>query len=480
MSSADAAQGGEKIDDSRIVRAVESEMLWDEGVSSHLIDVVVNDGVVTLSGSVGNLLEKYRAVRIAQTIRGVRSVVNNIDVMPVLRTEGEIRADAITALASDPATDSYEISVDVEKGTITLFGEVESFAEKRLAEDVVMGVKGVKEIKNNIAVAYSEERIDSEIKQDIVRRLEIDPFIQEDLITVEVDDGEVTLSGTVGSAAEKQQAFIKSWVAGVDAVDHAELEVEWWARDRMKRKKKQIDKSDAAIKEAIEDALLYDPRTYSFEIDISVDNGIVDLRGTVDNLSAKRSAHSDARNTIGVVRVNNFVKVRQEFPNDREVRQDVEDALVRDPITERYEINPVVRNNLVSLYGRVDSYFEKRHAEDVVARVDGVADVQNSLSVSEQWEFKSDNTIEEEVESELYWSAYVDENDVSVNVDDGVVILKGNVDSWVEFDAAIDKAFDGGARVVDAQMDVKNAPDFTPRYHYDQYFFHHPRAFYYY
>ncbi|MBD3319845.1 MAG: BON domain-containing protein, partial [Chitinivibrionales bacterium] len=195
-----------EIADSEITEAVEHTLMLDKTVAAHLISVSTNDGIVTLTGSVANILEKDRAEELATTIKGVRSVVNGIDVLPVIRSESRIRSDVISALAVDPATEQFEIDVSVDAATVTLTGTVDSYTEKRLASTVTKGVKGVKTIRNEIEVAFEKGRPDHEIQAEIERRLEIDPYTVAPLIEVEVLGGEVTLSGTVGTLNQKIMA----------------------------------------------------------------------------------------------------------------------------------------------------------------------------------------------------------------------------------------------------------------------------------
>jgi len=63
----------EEIKDQEIMQAIENDLLFDESVSAHLIDVEVADGIVTLKGLIDNILTKERAVRIAESIKGVRA-----------------------------------------------------------------------------------------------------------------------------------------------------------------------------------------------------------------------------------------------------------------------------------------------------------------------------------------------------------------------------------------------------------------------
>jgi osmotically-inducible protein OsmY len=458
------AAAPEKITDEDITNAIEVELIFDDAVSSHLIDVDTIEGVVTLSGTVTNMLSRDRATMIAESVKGVRSVVNEITVEPIQRSDMEIKDDVAAALVTDPITESWEIDVIVKGGKVTLTGMVDTWAEKRFAERLARKVKGISGIENTISVSYDTTRPDSEILAEVEGALEWDPYVDEHLIDVSVDKGVVTLSGTVGSAAEKTRARSDAWLAGARSVEADDLEVEPWARGPMERKTEMVLKADSEVKNAVEDALLYDPRVVSLAVDVAVESGEVTLDGTVEDLRAKEAATEDARNTTGVWRVENNLKVRPSTAlSDSEIEDSIENALIRDAVVERYDLEVVVRNRKAYLYGMVDSYFEKERAEDVAAAVQGVVDVQNNLGVDYTWAWKDDEEIANDIENEYFWSILVDGDDIMVTVEDGVATLSGIVDNWQEYKAAVDNAFDGGARKVRSNLQVEGVPGYTYR-----------------
>jgi osmotically-inducible protein OsmY len=460
-----------EIKDSEISFAIQDSLLADEIVAAHLIDVETRDGIVTFSGSVDHLLARDQAIRIAEGIKGVRAVIDQLRVIPVVRPDDELRKDVKQALLVDPATDLYEIDVVVNAGVVILDGTVESWAERQLAAQVVKGVKGVKEVRNNLFINYSEERLDSEIKLEIERRLNLDPYVDEALIDVKVENGKVILTGTIGSVAEKTQVYVDAWVTGVQEVDDSGLKIEWWARDEMRREQAASIKSDNEIQQAVKDTFRYDPRVSSFDVTAIVIDGRVTLTGTVDNFKARKAAEQDAKNTIGVWSVKNYILVRPvNSPTDAEIAENVRESLRRDILVDRYDITVSVLNNKVYLYGTVDSYYQKWRAEDVASRVNGVVDVQNSLSVKFEWSWKSDQAIKENIESEYFWSLLVDGDDITINVDHGVATLTGTVDDWSEYDAAIDNAFEAGAKAVQSYLEIKEVPGDHSAYYNHRYF----------
>lgn len=469
-------------EDKDITNAVDNELFLNATTPSYLIDVVTEDGIVTLNGSVDNILAKDRAVKIARTVRGVRAVVDKIDVDAPYRSDDILESDVNNALLSDPATDSYEINVNAINGLIMLTGTVESWQEKQLSEYIAKGVIGVKSVTNNITVNYKTDRSDFEIEKEIEQSLNNDIRIDDALIKVSVENGKVELSGTVGSASEKSLAQTKAWTAGVRLVNGEGLNVKEWARDENLRKNKYVFKTDIEIRDAVKDAFLYDPRVLSFNPDISVSYGVVTLTGAVDNLKAKRAAEQDAKNVVGVFRVKNYLKVRPTFiPEDKDLETDIKTALMKDPVVEKWEVDVTANNGVVYLNGRVDSYYEKSKAEDLASRIKGVISVQNNLSVYDDndyyfynyygWNtfyppyhvdvvdnYKSDDAIKEDIIDELWWSPFVNEDEVNVSVKNREAILTGTVDTKREKLYAEINALEGGAKNVENNITVNYTP----------------------
>ncbi len=478
----DGGDTGELTDD-KICNRVDDALFMDQAVPFNRIDVTCSNGIITLAGNVSNILAKQRATRVSETVKGVRSIVNRIEVQPIqTRTANEIRQNIQTALLADAATDSYETNVTVAgNGHVTLTGTAESWQEKRLAGKVARGVKGVTGLTNNINIVYKHERPDMEIRTEVEEALEWNALVDRPLIDVRVDGGAVTLTGTVGSAAEKREARYAAWVTGVDEVDASGLKIKDWAHDKGQRRPANVRRAADDIRQAINDAWLYDPRVEGFDLKAHVSGSVVTVRGKVDNLKAKRAAAQDARNTVGVSRVINRVKVRRlAGETDEEVAQEIRQALWRDPYVDRYEITVTVDDGTAYLSGTVDTYFEKAQADDVAARIAGVTDVSNALIVTStsaplasdpyvydwyaydyDWydytpalAITNDEELREDINSEMWWSPFVDSDEVTVSVEDGIATLTGTVDSWSERRAATENALEGGALKVDNNLNV--------------------------
>ncbi len=430
-----AAPGGiPELTDTDITSAVEREYMLHMNVDEDAIDITTIDGVVTLSGTVEDLLAQNRAIEIVEGIREVRAVVDQIDVNPPERSDDAIRSDVIQALLDDPATESYEIDVAVRDAVVTLSGTVDSWAEKQLAGDVVAGVLGVRRIDNNTAIAH-EERADYDIQADIERRLEADIMVDAGLIDVAVDDGVVELTGALGSLAERRRAIHDAYVQGVHEVSGDEIEIRWWARDEMRRNDLVADLSDEEIEEAVKDALLYDPRVLSTTIDVDATGGVVTLEGDVDSRREENAAIEDARNTFGVWNVIDSLELPRsaEFTN-RELETMARNALVRDPYVSDLEILLEVLDGVAYLSGMVDHYFERAHAETVVSNLRGIVAVDNDIEVlpSGREGEPSDAQLEEEVRDKLRFNPWLHDADLTVDASDGIITVTGAVDGRFE------------------------------------------------
>lgn len=462
--------------DAEITSAISSDLITTRGIDPDIISVSTQNGIVTLTGNTDNLLTKQRAARVASTTRGVRSIVNQITVEGD-KSDAILSEDVEETLLSDPATDSWEIETSVEDGTVTLSGAVDSWQEKELVATITKGVDGVEGIINNISVDYATDRTDLEIENEIESALAWNSRIDAGLIEVNSVNGVVTLSGSVGSLYEKRLAKSLAYVAGINEVITNDLEVRSWLREDMKRSDFLVDKSDADIKEAIIDALRQHPRVAEELLVVEVDNGNVTLTGTLTNLKAARAAAQVVKDTHGVLTVDNKVAISNEIVvvpdmnlTDVAVKEDILDALVRDPYVTANDIDVQVEDGNVTLSGTTDSYFEKYQADEVASTVNGVIDITNNITVNYDelvyepmfmdWdvidydydfvvlETMTDAELKTAVNEELLWSPFVDGDNVDVSVENGEVTLKGEVLSLNAAFEASEEAYEAGAKTV--------------------------------
>lgn len=446
--------------DTEIAIAVVEQLQKSEAVDSTYIDESAEKRVVTLDGHVDSLLEKERAGKIAQAIKGVRSVVNLIEVKPSGRSDEAIANDIEDALERNPATAKLEVKARVNDGRAVLTGMAHSWGEHALAEKAAMGVKGVRDVGNQITVQFRTERSDADISADINQRIKYDVIVESGLVDVSVNDGVVTLEGTVGSAAEKKRAERLALVNGVRRVDSGNLMVNWEQAETIKKdaawESDLIPLPDGEIKKAVRNAFAFDPRVASYNPSIHVNNGVVTLTGVAEDPQAKKAAGEDAENTVGVIRVKNLIKVRPDQPmEDYEVTESVRDAFNANPYLDDTEVSVLVNGGVAYLSGNVDTGFERDYAESLAWQTRGVTEVVNRITVGAEWVTKSDWEIKADIKSEIWWSPFVDDNDINVFVSEGIATLTGTAESWNERMAAEENAYEGGAKSVINEIKVE-------------------------
>jgi osmotically-inducible protein OsmY len=193
--------------DIEIQADVAAEVRWEPGLRDDDIAVGVRDGVVTLAGYVDSYADRWRAERAATRVRGVRAVANDLEVkLPTSdeRTDPEIARAALSALEWNVLVPHDRIKVAVDKGWITLEGEVDHYHQAEEAERAVRTFTGVKGVTNLITVRTRPTP--SDVKQRVREALARGAKFDAEHITVEVEGHKAILKGTVRSYAELRDA----------------------------------------------------------------------------------------------------------------------------------------------------------------------------------------------------------------------------------------------------------------------------------
>ena len=384
----------------------------------------------------------------------------------------ELQRHVAMALADDPATTDYNVQCNAVDGVVTATGVVQSWAEKQLVLRVLRGVRGVRRLHtDDLVVRWGEvQNSDEEITTQIRKLLDWDIRVHSALVDIQTNDRVVHLSGAVGSAAEKAQVVATANQAGASRVEARDLFVAYWAQSPELHRHKYADRSDEDIAAAVRTAFLYDPRILTYQTTVLVHNGIVTLSGVVSNLRAKQDAERDARNVVGVWDMHNLLKVRTtRFIPDLNVTRSIEQALARDPYVGLFDFSVYVRNGKASLYGQVGSHFEQTQAGAVASGVNGVADLDNWITVAASPGFdgfqvhapklNTDFALAERIRPRWFWSSALHNQDIEVLVEKGRATLTGTVDTWLDRDQAAYDAYTAGARYVDNDLLVSTIGD---------------------
>jgi osmotically-inducible protein OsmY len=204
-------------------RYVTDELYWDPKLDSGAIAVSVDDGVVTLRGTVGSFHEKQDAKRDAERIYGVKDVRNELEVRILnehRRADADLRGDVLQAMMLDSRVPST-IDAKVDDGVVTLTGKANWQYQRDEAESVagnLLGVMGVLDEVQLVAPGPTAHDVEHSIKKAMERNAKLDA----ESVSVESSNGTITLRGTVSSWADHDEAVNAAWAApGVTRVkDH--------------------------------------------------------------------------------------------------------------------------------------------------------------------------------------------------------------------------------------------------------------------
>jgi len=207
--------------DQALKQKVLNELAWEPGFDEAHIGVTARGGVVTLTGSVGSYAEKCSAERAAGRVTGVRAVVENLEIRylsTVDHGDEEIAKRAFDIISWDLSIPKDRIKIKLEKGWVTLTGDVDWRFQRLAAEMDIGNLAGVMGFSNAIEIKPKFPAFDVEKKIRAAFRRNAE-FVAENIV-VTADGNTVTLTGQVGGYHERTLAADTAWSApGVTQVN---------------------------------------------------------------------------------------------------------------------------------------------------------------------------------------------------------------------------------------------------------------------
>jgi len=356
---------------------LEDKIDADSDLRDHKFEVMVQGGKATITGIVPSEEAKKKITMLAETVQGLGEVNNLVRVQPAegaavpgdvkpktaaepapapeergtqpqpaerrggapeeARSDWAMAMELRTKLLSDSQLNAYDIETDVTRGIITMTGAVPNEEYKRKAERLAKSVADAREIKNNITIVEgpvppAEARSDTAIKAELKAKLLSDSQLSGWKTKIDVNNGIVTMSGTVATEDVKKKAgMLAETVAGVKEIRN-DIAVEGAARERTamdddveeagreadqkkpemekETKEKGAEMSDDALAKKIEAKYMTEAQLKGCDVQVQVKKGAATLTGSVRSEEQRQMAERIARQTEGVKEVKNKLEVK--------------------------------------------------------------------------------------------------------------------------------------------------------------------------
>jgi osmotically-inducible protein OsmY len=197
-----------------LVLYVGDELFWDPKVDSEAVAVSADAGTVTLRGTVGSFRAKREAKKAAERVYGVTKVNNELQVRLLngdKRDDADLRGDVLQALMLDRLVPST-IDAKVNDGFVTLTGSADWQYQRDEAEFVTANIVGVLDLLDEIELT-SPTPDAGDVAGDIESAFKRSAKLDANDLTVATSSGTVTVSGTVSSWSEHDDALAAAWAA---------------------------------------------------------------------------------------------------------------------------------------------------------------------------------------------------------------------------------------------------------------------------
>jgi osmotically-inducible protein OsmY len=209
------------MNDSDLRQFVIDELEFDPSIDASSIGVACKDGIATLSGYVSSYAEKIAAEHAVRRVKGIHAIAQEIEIRYATDqkiNDDEIARRCVNIITWDTTIPDSKITVKVERGWVTLTGEVPWHYQRLGPETGVRKITGVTGITNLITIKAHVQATD--IQSKIESALKRSAAVEASAIRVSVTNSSVRLEGKVNDWREREIVEKAAWsVPGVMAVE---------------------------------------------------------------------------------------------------------------------------------------------------------------------------------------------------------------------------------------------------------------------
>ncbi|MCK5943155.1 MAG: BON domain-containing protein [Planctomycetes bacterium] len=364
-------------------------------------------------------------------------------------TDARISAAIENEVSRDTSIPAALLWVSTDDGIVKMTGICDNILARERAAAIARTVRGVRAVVNDIRVVPHSAITPVALQQDVDAALRADPVTEAFEIEAEaVDGGRVVLTGKTQSWAER--AVAENVVKGVEGVAEVinQIVVDW-----------PVARTDEEIREDVVARLRWDVLVDAGLIDVTCEDGVVELRGAVGSAAERWRAIKDAEVQGAVDLKAEDLEVKAWADDDmqrmskhvvrspEQIEAALRAAFRHDPRVAPFAIEIEIDGDRVTLRGEVGTLKASRAAAQDARNTLGVVDVVNRLRVV-PGKLRPAEEIVADVRAALARDPFVDGDDVTVQSIHGVVRLTGRVDSNLDR-ARIDDLAGGVTGVVD-------------------------------
>jgi osmotically-inducible protein OsmY len=194
---------------------VRDAIRWEPSLSGAEIGVTANaGGVITLTGTVSNFNKRKEAEDVAKNVAGVKAVVEKIEIYvtsDTALTDVEIATRIVNDFKWSWQIPNGAIQIKVEKGWITMEGNLKWNYQREAAKKIVTNLPGVRGLTNDLKIV--SQQADRVEKKEVEKAFSRSWSTKNQPIEVDVISNKIVLTGNVHSIFQKEEANKIAWNA---------------------------------------------------------------------------------------------------------------------------------------------------------------------------------------------------------------------------------------------------------------------------